>query len=455
LVPYVREMGYTHIELLPIAEHPFDGSWGYQVTGFFAPTSRFGTPDEFMAFVDVCHQNNIGVILDWVPAHFPKDEVGLGFFDGTHLYEHADPRQGSHPDWGTYIFNFGRNEVRQFLISNALFWLDKYHIDGLRVDAVASMLYLDFSREEGQWLPNRYGGRENLEAIDFIRGFNTAVYKSFPDAITIAEESTAWGGVSQPVAEGGLGFTYKWNMGWMHDTLQYMKNDPVYRSYHHGTLTFSLLYAFSEHFILPFSHDEVVHLKRSMLDKMPGDLWQKFANLRLLYGYMWSHPGKKLLFMGGEIGQWAEWSEAKSLDWNLLDQGPNHSGLKKLVSRLNELYKSETALFEIDYSWEGFEWVDLHDSQNSVLAYARQNSAGESIIIVCNFTPVVREGYRLGVPQGGTYQEILNTDDVGFGGSGVVNEPRDSEPAPWQSQPHSIIFTLPPLAAVYWKLKTN
>jgi 1,4-alpha-glucan branching enzyme len=455
LVPYVKEMGYTHIELLPIAEHPFDGSWGYQVTGFFAPTSRFGTPDDFMAFVDACHQNDIGIILDWVPAHFPKDEIGLGFFDGTHLYEHADPRQGSHPDWGTYIFNFGRNEVRQFLISNALFWLDKYHIDGLRVDAVASMLYLDFSREEGQWLPNRYGGRENLEAITFIRGFNTAVHENFPDAITIAEESTAWGGVSQPVAEGGLGFTYKWNMGWMHDTLQYMKNDPVYRSYHHGTLTFSLLYAFSEHFILPFSHDEVVHLKRSMLDKMPGDIWQKFANLRLLYGYMWSHPGKKLLFMGGEIGQWTEWSEAKSLDWHLLDQGPNHSGLQHLVRRLNELYKEETPLYEIDYSWKGFEWVDLHDSQNSILAYARQNNSGETIIIVCNFTPVVREGYRLGVPEEGTYQEILNTDALEFGGSGVVNEARDSEPTAWQSQPHSIIFTLPPLAAVYWKGITN
>ncbi|MEJ2751393.1 MAG: 1,4-alpha-glucan branching protein GlgB, partial [Chloroflexota bacterium] len=427
--------------------------WGYQVTGFFAPTSRFGTPDDFMAFVDACHQNDIGVILDWVPAHFPKDEVGLGFFDGTHLYEHADPRQGSHPDWGTYIFNFGRNEVRQFLISNALFWLDKYHIDGLRVDAVASMLYLDFSREEGQWIPNRYGGRENIEAIDFIRSFNTAVHETFPSAITIAEESTAWGGVSHPVSEGGLGFSYKWNMGWMHDTLQYMKDNPIYRSYHHGTLTFSLLYAFTENFILPFSHDEVVHLKRSMLDKMPGDLWQKFANLRLLYGYMWSHPGKKLLFMGGEFGQWTEWSEAKSLDWSLLEEQDSHRGVHDLVRRLNHLYAGESALHEIEYSWEGFKWIDLHDSQNSILAYMRQDSQGESIQVVCNFTPVVRYGYRLGVPEEGLYEEILNTDSVEFGGSGVANEARESQPSPWHDQPHSIIFTLPPLAAVYWKIK--
>ncbi len=453
LIPYVKDLGYTHIELLPVAEHPFDGSWGYQVTGFFAPTSRFGTPDDFMAFVDACHQANIGVILDWVPAHFPKDEIGLGFFDGTHLYEHADPRQGSHPDWGTYIFNFGRNEVRQFLISNALFWLDKYHIDGLRVDAVASMLYLDFSRQEGEWIPNRYGGRENIEAIEFIRDFNTAVHDTFPSTITIAEESTAWGGVSQPVSSGGLGFDYKWNMGWMHDTLRYMKDDPVYRSYHHGTLTFSLLYAFTEHFILPFSHDEVVHLKRSMLDKMPGDVWRKFANLRLLYGYQWSHPGKKLLFMGGEFGQWAEWSEAKSLDWSLLEQDSRHGGLQKLVRRLNQLYAGEPALHEIEYSWEGFSWVDLHDSQSSILAYARHATNGESVLVVCNFTPVVRYGYRLGVPEAGEYEEILNTDAEEFGGSGVVNEPRESQPDPWHDQPQSIIFALPPLATIYWKRK--
>ncbi len=375
LVPYVQYMGYTHIELLPIAEHPFDGSWGYQVTGFFAPTSRFGTPDDFKAFVDACHQAGIGVILDWVPAHYPKDEIGLGFFDGTHLYEHEDPRQGAHPDWGTFIFNYGRNEVSQFLISNALFWLDKYHIDGLRVDAVASMLYLDFSRQPGEWVPNRYGGRENLAAIEFIKRFNLAVDKYFPAVITIAEESTSWPGVSSPVSDGGLGFSYKWNMGWMHDTLQYIENNPIYRAYHHGTLTFSLLYAFSEKFVLPFSHDEVVHLKKSMLDKMPGDLWQKFSNLRLLYGYMWSHPGKKLQFMGSEFGQWREWNEAQSLDWHLLDQDNRHKGLQLLVRDLNLLYQTEPALHEIEYSWNGFYWIDLHDSQRSILAYGRR---GES-----------------------------------------------------------------------------
>jgi 1,4-alpha-glucan branching enzyme len=453
LVPYVKEMGYTHIELLPIAEHPFDGSWGYQVTGFFAPTSRFGTPDDFMAFVDACHAAGLGVILDWVPAHFPTDEIGLGFFDGTHLYEHEDPRQGFHPDWGTYIFNYGRNEVRQFLISNALFWLDKYHIDGLRVDAVASMLYLDFSRESGQWVPNRYGGRENIEAIAFLRAFNTAVADQYPGAITIAEESTSWGGVSKPVSEGGLGFDYKWNMGWMHDTLQYMQNEPIYRSYHHGTLTFSLLYAFSEHFVLPFSHDEVVHLKRNMLDKMPGDVWQKFANLRLLYGYQWSHPGKKLQFMGSEFGQWREWSEARSLDWDLLAGDARHGGLQKLVRRLNELYAAESALHDTEYSWEGFEWIDLHDSLSSILAYERRSAAtGERLLVVCNFTPVVREGYRLGVPENGRYTELLNSDDTIYGGSHVTNPDRDSEPTPWQGQPASIVFTLPPLAVVYWKM---
>ncbi|NCF65053.1 MAG: 1,4-alpha-glucan branching protein GlgB [Chloroflexi bacterium] len=456
LIPYIQHMGYTHIELLPITEHPFDGSWGYQVTGFFAPTSRFGTPDQFMAFVDACHQAGIGVILDWVPAHYPKDEIGLGFFDGTHLYEHADPRQGAHPDWGTYIFNYARNEVSQFLVSNALFWLDKYHIDGLRVDAVASMLYLDFSREPGQWIPNRYGGRENLAAIEFIRRFNTAVTESFPGVVTIAEESTSWPGVSQPVSEGGLGFDYKWNMGWMHDTLQYMENDPIYRAYHHGTLTFSLLYAFSEQFILPFSHDEVVHLKKSMLDKMPGDLWQKFANLRLLFGYKWSHPGKKLQFMGSEFGQWREWNEAQSLDWHLIEQDDRHRGLQDLVRDLNQLYTSEPALYEIDYSWEGFFWVDLHDSQNSVLAYGRRTATdGDTILIVCNFTPVVRPGYRLGVPQEGTYVEILNTDAAEYGGSNVVNTTRETSPTRWHDQPHSIQITLPPLGAVYWKLQSE
>ena len=452
LVPYVKYMGYTHIELLPIAEHPFDGSWGYQVTGFFAPTSRFGTPDEFKAFVDACHQADIGVILDWVPAHYPKDEVGLGFFDGTHLYEHEDPRQGAHPDWGTYIFNYGRNEVSQFLISNALFWLDKYHIDGLRVDAVASMLYLDFSRQPGEWIPNRYGGRENLAAIEFIRRFNQAVIEYFPGVVTLAEESTSWPGVSQPVSDGGLGFTYKWNMGWMHDTLQYMENDPIYRSFHHGTLTFSLLYAFSEQFVLPFSHDEVVHLKKSMLDKMPGDLWQKFANLRLLYGYQWSHPGKKLQFMGSEFGQWREWNEAQSLDWNLLEQDDKHQGVQLLVRDLNQLYQTEPALYEIENSWEGFYWIDLHDSQRSILAYGRRGKdPDEEILIICNFTPNVRDGFRLGVPDEGTYSEILNTDAGVYGGSNVINESRESSPIPWHDQPHSIEITVPPLASVYWK----
>lgn len=452
LVPYIQYMGYTHIELLPIAEHPFDGSWGYQVTGFFAPTSRFGTPDDFKAFVDVCHQAGIGVILDWVPAHYPKDEIGLGFFDGTHLYEHEDPRQGAHPDWGTYIFNYGRNEVSQFLISNALFWLDKYHIDGLRVDAVASMLYLDFSRQPGEWIPNRYGGRENLDAIRFIQTFNSAVENYFPDVITIAEESTSWPGVCGPVSSGGLGFTYKWNMGWMHDTLQYMKNDPVHRAFHHGTLTFSLLYAFSEQFILPFSHDEVVHLKKSMLDKMPGDVWQKFANLRLLYGYQWSHPGKKLQFMGGEFGQWREWNEAQSLDWHLLEQDSRHKGLQLLVRELNELYRNEPALFEIDYSWEGFYWIDLYDSQRSILAYGRRgNNSDDEVLVVCNFTPVVREGFRLGVTAEGTYSEIFNTDADKYGGSNVVNDIQKSAPIPWHDQPHSIEITLPPLAVTYWK----
>jgi 1,4-alpha-glucan branching enzyme len=452
LVPYVKQMGYTHIELLPIAEHPFDGSWGYQVAGFFAPTSRFGTPTDFMAFVDACHQAGIGVILDWVPAHFPKDEHGLGFFDGTHLYEHADPRQGAHPDWGTYIFNYGRNEVSQFLISNALFWLDKYHIDGLRVDAVASMLYLDFSRGPGEWIPNRFGGRENIEAIEFLRRFNRGVHSQYPGVITLAEESTAWPGVTQSHEQGGLGFDYKWNMGWMHDTLQYIRNDPVHRAYHHGTLTFSLLYAFSEKFVLPFSHDEVVHLKRSMLDKMPGDLWQRFANARLLYAYQWSHPGKKLTFMGAEFGQWREWSEDRSLDWHLLEGDVRHAGLQQLVRDLNQLYQAEPALHVDDYSWDGFSWLDLHDSQRSILAYARHDAArDETLLVVCNFTPIVRHGYRLGVPEPGMYMELLNTDAAVYGGSGVVNEPQNSSPTPWHDHPQSVVLTLPPLGAVYLK----
>ncbi len=447
LIPYVLDMGYTHIELLPIAEHPFDGSWGYQVTGYFAATSRFGTPDEFMAFVDACHQAGIGVILDWVPAHFPRDQHGLAFFDGTSLYEHDDPRQGTHPDWGTLVFNFGRNEVRQFLISNAIFWLAKYHIDGLRVDAVASMLYLDFSREAGEWVPNRYGGRENLEALDFIREFNARVHANYPDVLTIAEESTSWSGVSRPVEEDGLGFNLKWNMGWMHDSLQYFSNDPIYRSFHHGTLTFSLLYAFSEHFLLPFSHDEVVHLKRSMLDKMPGDVWQKFANLRALYAYQLAHPGKKMLFMGGEFGQWREWTEEQSLDWHLLDQSGMHRQLQSFVRDLNRLYASEPAFYLDDHTWAGFTWIDLHDSQRSVLAFSRNvPDSGEQVFVVCNFTPTVRYDYRLGVPNEGQYSEVLNSDEFAYGGSGVTNPGTlDTSPTPWHDKPFSITFTLAPL----------
>ena len=455
LIPYVKEMGYTHIELLPVAEHPFDGSWGYQVTGYFAPTSRFGTPDDFMAFVDACHQADIGVILDWVPAHFPMDQHGLGFFDGTHLYEHEDPRLGAHPDWGTYIFNYGRNEVRQFLISNALFWLDKYHIDGLRVDAVASMLYLDFSREQGEWLPNRYGGRENIDALLFLRTFNERIHALYPDTLTIAEESTSWPGVTHPTDSNAqnLGFDLKWNMGWMHDTLRYMKNDPVHRAYHQGSLTFSMLYAFSEKFTLPLSHDEVVHLKKSMVDKMPGDLWQKFANLRLLYGYQWAHPGKKLLFMGGEFGQWQEWSEARSLDWYLLEDG-NHQGLQAFVKALNQLYRSEPALYEEDNSWQGFKWIDFRDAERSILSFVRlAPNKNEAILVACNFTPVVRPDYRLGVPEPGIYREVLNSDTAVYGGSNVINEGDfEAEEIPWHDQPYSILITLPPLAATFFKI---
>jgi 1,4-alpha-glucan branching enzyme len=453
LVPYAKEMGYTHIELLPVSEHPFDGSWGYQVTGFFAPTSRFGTPDDFRAFVDACHQAGLGVILDWVPAHFPKDQHGLSFFDGTHLYEHADPRRGEHPDWGTYIFNYGRNEVRQFLVSNAIFWLDQYHIDGLRVDAVASMIYLDFSRETGEWLPNRYGGRENLEALEFIRTFNDRVHELFPDALTFAEESTSWAGVTHSTSGGGLGFDLKWNMGWMHDTLRYFGNEPVYRRYHHGTLTFSMLYAFSERFVLPFSHDEVVHLKRNMLDKMPGDVWQRFANLRALYGYQYAHPGKKLLYMGAEFGQWREWSEARQLDWELLEQDERHAGLQRLVQALNHIYRSEAALYRSDFSWEGFSWLDFQDADASVLAFARHTpDRQEMVSVVCNFTPVVRHDYRIPVLQPGTYREILNTDAEVYGGSGVSSgETLVAGANPWQGQPYSLALTLPPLAVVYYK----
>ncbi len=462
LVSYAKAQGFTHLELLPITEHPYDGSWGYQTTGYFAPTSRYGDPADFAYFVDAAHRAGLGVILDWVPAHFPKDEHGLSFFDGTHLYEHRDPRLGEHQDWGTKIFNFGRNEVSEFLLNSALFWFDKYHIDGLRVDAVASMLYLDYSREEGQWLPNQYGGRENLEAVAFLKRFNELSHLYYPDALTFAEESTAWGMVSRPTYLGGLGFDLKWNMGWMHDILVYITHDPVHRRYHHNDLTFSLIYAFTENFILPFSHDEVVHGKRAMLAKMPGDMWQQFANLRALYAYMFAHPGKKLLFMGSEFGQWNEWDATRGLDWNLLDY-ETHRGLLACVRDLNRLLKDEPALHEQDFSWEGFEWIDFHDVDNSIVSFIRkarsqpaegQLSANtpEALIAVANFTPVPRHGYRVGVPALGLYREIFNSDSAYYGGSNVGNYGGvTAEPIRCQSQPYSVALTLPPLAVVYLK----
>jgi 1,4-alpha-glucan branching enzyme len=451
LVEYALRMGYTHLELLPITEHPFDGSWGYQCTGYFAPTSRFGSPDDFMYFVDHCHCHGIGVILDWVPGHFPKDAHGLGYFDGTHLYEHADPRQGEQRDWGTKIFNFGRNEVCNFLINSALFWLKKYHLDGLRVDAVASMLYLDFGRQAGDWLPNRYGGRENLEAIDFLRRFNELVHADVPGTLTIAEESTSWPMVTRPTYTGGLGFDLKWNMGWMHDMLNYTAKDPLYRSYYQNQITFSLMYAFSENFVLPFSHDEVVHLKRSMLGKMPGDRWQKFANLRALYTYMIGHPGKKLLFMGGEFGQWAEWNEAKSLDWHLL-QWREHAQLQHFVAELNQLYQREPALHQVETSWEGFQWIDFSDAAQSIISFARRAAdPADLLVFVCNFTPVPRLGYRLGLPGAGRYHEVLNSDWLQYGGSGVGNGPIHAEPIIWQRCEFSAPVNLPPLGVVVLK----
>jgi len=453
LLDYVIEMGYTHIELMPVAEHPFDGSWGYQICGYFAPTSRFGNPDDFRWFVDRCHQQGIGVILDWVPGHFPKDAHGLAKFDGTALYEHADARQGEHMDWGTLIFNFGRSEVRNFLIANALFWLEEYHIDGLRVDAVASMLYLDYSREHNEWVPNMYGGRENLDAIYFLKRFNEICYERNPGVLTIAEESTAWPGVSKPTFLGGLGFGMKWNMGWMNDTLSYMAADPVYRRYHHGEATFSLVYAFHENFMLVLSHDEVVHGKASIVSKMPGDEWQQFANTRLLYAWMYAHPGKKLLFMGSEFGQRGEWNHESSLDWYVL-QFPLHAGLQRLIQHLNYLYKNEPAFFDQDDSYDSFEWIDLHDADNSVLSFLRKARHGTTIAIVINATPVVRHGYRLGVPHGGLWKEILNTDSEVYGGSNVGNHGGVyAEPTPWQGRPHSIGITLPPLSVLAFKLK--
>ena len=456
LIPYVLEMGFTHIELMPIAEHPLDASWGYQVLGFYAPTSRFGTPQDLMYFVDMCHQNNIGVILDWVPAHFPKDGSGLNYFDGTHLYAHSDPRQGEHKDWGTMIFNYDRNEVRSFLISNAMFWLDKYHFDGLRVDAVASMLYLDYSREEGEWIPNEYGGRENLGAISFLRSMNEAVHTNFPGVLTVAEESTAWPMVSRPPYMGGLGFSLKWNMGWMHDTLNYMQKDPVYRRYHHNDMTFSLLYAFNENFVLPLSHDEVVHGKGSLLNKMSGDEWQKFASLRAYYAFMWGHPGKKLLFMGGEFGQWQEWDFSKNLEWMALNSS-NHRGIQTFVKDLNRIYQREPALHQIDFEPDGFSWIDANDSDNSVFSFIRKGKKnGDFIIVVSNMTPVVRENYRIGVPKAGFYEEIINSDSDFYWGSNVGNgggiEP---EPVTFHGYEQSLSLRLPPLGTIMLKLRST
>jgi 1,4-alpha-glucan branching enzyme len=451
LIPYVQEMGYTHIELLPVMEHPFSGSWGYQVTGFFAPTSRFGVPEEFKAFVDRCHQAGIGVILDWVPGHFPKDAFALAQFDGTALYEHQDPRQGEHRDWGTLIFNYGRNEVRNFLMANALFWLEEYHVDGLRVDAVASMLYLDYSRQPGEWVPNKFGGRENLEAIDFLRQLNTLSHAEHPGSLTIAEESTAWPSVSRPTYVGGLGFTYKWNMGWMNDILEYVKQDPVYRRWHHNHLTFSLLYAFTENFILPFSHDEVVHGKGSMFGKIPGDDWQKAATLRALYGFMYAHPGKKLMFMGCEFGQGREWNYDQSLDWHLLDT-PLHGGLRRYVQDLNRVYKAEAPLHDVDFDGAGFQWIDANDSENSVIAFVRRARDGSFVVAIVNLTPVPRDGYRIGVPAAGAYTELVNSDGDAYGGGNVGNGGVVfTEPIASHGHAQSLRLTLPPLGFLLFK----
>jgi 1,4-alpha-glucan branching enzyme len=452
LVPYVREMGHTHIELMPVMEHPFSGSWGYQVIGFFAPTSRFGTPDDFRYFVDQCHRHGIGVILDWVPGHFPKDHHGLAYFDGTALYEHADPRQGEHKDWGTLIFNYGRTEVRSFLLSNALFWLEEFHIDGLRVDAVASMLYLDYSRRPDEWIQNQYGGRENLEAVSFLQQLNTETHGRVPGTITVAEESTAWPAVSRPTYVGGLGFTYKWNMGWMHDILEYAKEDPVHRRWHHGQITFSMLYAFTENFVLPFSHDEVVHGKRAMLDKLPGDLWQKHATLRALYGYMFGHPGKKLLFMGSEFGQWNEWNVETSLDWHLLDH-PLHQGLRRWVRDLNHTYQREASLHQVDFEPAGFSWIDCNDNENSVISMIRRaRDPQDFTLMLTNFTPVPRPGYRIGVPDGGWYRELLNSDGEIYGGSNMGNGGGvKADDHPSHGFNHSLTVTVPPLGFVMLK----
>ena len=452
LVPYVKEMGFNYIQLMPLAEHPFDGSWGYQVTGYYAATSRYGTPQELMHLVDQCHAAGLGVILDWVPAHFPKDAYALEFFDGTHLFEHQDPRQGVQKDWDTLIFNYGRNEVRNFLVANALFWLDKYHIDGLRVDAVASMLYLDYSREDGEWIPNRYGGRENLEAIRFIKVLNREVFGRFPGVITIAEESTAWPGVTSPVHLGGLGFMFKWNMGWMHDMLEFMSKDPIHRRFHMDKLTFALLYAFNENFVLPLSHDEVVHGKASLLSKMPGDDWQRFANLRLLFGYMYGEPGKKTLFMGGEFGQWSEWNHDQALQWELL-RYDRHQGLQRLVRDLNRIYVSEPAFYELDSDPAGFEWIDFRDTDANVVSFIRRGkSPGQILVLVFNFTPVPRMNYRIGVPKKGFYKELLNSDAACYWGSNMGHEGGvTAVPEPWHNQPFSLNLSLPPLSMLIFK----
>jgi len=452
LAAYVKRMGFTHVELLPVMEHPLYGSWGYQTTGYFAPTSRYGTPQDFMFLVDHLHQNGIGVILDWVPSHFPTDEHGLQYFDGTHLFEHADPRLGLHPDWGSSIFNYGRNEVRSFLLSSALFWLDNYHVDGLRVDAVASMLYLDYSRKPGEWIPNKFGGRENLDAVEFLRQLNTAAYGEHGDIQTVAEESTAWPMVSKPTYLGGLGFGMKWDMGWMHDTLHYMSQDPVYRKFHHNNLTFRMLYAFSESYMLPLSHDEVVHGKGSLLGKMPGDTWQKFANLRLLFAYMYAQPGKKLLFMGDEFGQWREWNHDASLDWSLLEL-PFHDGVSRWVADLNRVYREQKAMHELDFDPAGFRWIDANDTEQSVISLIRQGRTPDQPVLgAFNFTPVPRYNYLLGAPLGGTWKEILNSDAGVYGGSGLGNfgEVR-AAPISRHGYPHALTLTLPPLGAIFLK----
>jgi 1,4-alpha-glucan branching enzyme len=454
LAEYVERMQFTHVEFLPVMEHPFYGSWGYQTTGYFAPTARFGIPQDFMFLVDYLHQHGIGVILDWVPSHFPSDGHGLAYFDGTHLFEHADWRKGFHPDWNTYIFNYGRNEVRSFLMSSAMFWLEKYHVDGLRVDAVASMLYLDYSRREGEWIPNQYGGRENLEAIDFLRQFNTEAYKEHPGIQTFAEESTAWPMVSRPTYVGGLGFGMKWDMGWMHDTLQYFAQDPLFRHYHQGELTFRMIYGFTENFVLPLSHDEVVHGKGSLIGKMPGDEWQRFANLRLLYGYMFGQPGKKLLFMGSEFGQVREWTHDSSLEWHVL-QYPVHRGVQLWVEQLNRVHRQEPALHELDSDPAGFEWIDCNDTAASVLSFLRKGkSANERVLVICNFTPVPRESYRVGVPAGGYWRELLNSDATDYAGSGMGNRGGVmAEAKPAHGRPYSLNLTLPPLAVLFLKMQ--